>query len=222
MVISFLFIGLIILGIFILITRNATPSRKADDAVTIGFGIQMTEEEIELERESDAEIMKLLEDSVVKSGYFRRENIPELMGTLRKGSAPFARVNTKAAFDGDAYLAVQEKRMLGLNTRMKYSKKFIGCFHPASFKTIEPKATLECMHLDAFHRVSRQKELTKLKKLGFIDQVKISPVGDSRDCMKIQKLKKIYSLNEVPELPLAGCDSPYCRCMYVPILSEDI
>jgi len=61
MVISFLFIGLIILGIFILITRNATPSRKADDAVTIGFGIQMTEEEIELERESDAEIMKLLE-----------------------------------------------------------------------------------------------------------------------------------------------------------------
>lgn len=134
---------------------------------------------------------------------------------------PFGRVNTKDAFDGDVFLTVEEKRALGLNTRMKYSKKFIEYFDPSIFKTIEPKDALECMHLDAFHRVSRNNDLIKFKKLGFIKQIKIVPVGDAFDCKRIKRFTKIYNIEEVPELPVPDCDAPCCRCYYQPIISND-
>jgi hypothetical protein len=47
------------------------------------------------------------------------------------------------AFEGDVVLTVKEKKALGLNSRMKYSKKFIEYFEPSVLKSIEPKATLE-------------------------------------------------------------------------------
>ena len=66
---------------------------------------------------------------------------------------------------------------------------------------IEPKSTLECMHFDAFHQVSRKNELLKLKKLGFVKKVKIVP---DDECRRIKRFKKIYNIEEVPELPLTG------------------
>jgi len=207
--------------IAIFFTRRTKRSAKPEDSIHSGYGIPMTEQEIESERQSNNQILELLERNIVASGLFRTEKIPELIATLREGSTPFGRTNTRVAFDGGPLLTVGEKRALGLNTRMKYSKKFIEYFEPSALRTIEPKATLECMHLDAFHRVSRQKELLSFKKLGFVKEVEILPCGDSRDCGKIKRLKKIYRLEEVPELPLPGCDAPYCRCMYVPIISKD-
>ena len=127
-------------------------------------------------------------------------------------------MNTKIAFDGDSILTVDEKKKLGLNTRMKYSKKFIEYFDPESFKTIEPKDTLECMHLDAFYRVSRKDDLLNYKKEGF-KKVKIDAIRDCLTCDKAKRLRgKVYRIEEVPELPLPGCDSPYCRCTYQPII----
>lgn len=204
---------------FWLIKRSTKHSKKSKTSI-VGYGIPATQEEIEIERQSDEEVMKLLETSIIASGYFRADKIPELISILRTGSVPFGRTNTKVAFDGDSFLTVEEKRKLGLNTRMKYSKKFTEYFDPTSFKTIEPKSTLECMHLNAFHRVSRKKELLKFKKLEFVKKVKIVAVGDHLDCKKINRLRKIYNIEEVPELPLPGCDAPVCRCYYEALISK--
>lgn len=211
---------LFILTVFWLNKRIMKQSEKSKISVKGGYSIPATKEQIELESQSVEEVMKLLEASVIASGYFRKDKVPELISILRKNSDPFGRTNTKVVFDGDSFLTVEEKRKLGLNTRMKYSKKFIEYFNPVSFKTIEPKNTLECMHLDAFHRVSRREELLKLKKLGFVKKVKVVPTGDSLDCKKINKLRKIYNIEDVPELPLPGCDAPYCRCSYEAIISD--
>ena len=210
---------LVAVAFFLIRKKVKYTTKKSSDSINSGFGIPMTKQEVELERQSNEEIMKLLEASITASGFFRSEKILELIANLRGGSIPFGRVNTKVVFDNDAFLTVEEKKMLGLNTRMKYSKKFIECFDPLAFKMIEPKSTLECMHLDAFHRVSRKNELLKLKKLGFVKKVKIVP---DDDCGRIKRFKKTYSIGEVPELPLTGCDAPFCRCYYEAIISKDI
>lgn len=185
-----------------------------------GYAIPPTPEMLEKERQDNDEVMRLLEAYIRASGLFRTEKIPELVSKLRGGSGAFARVNTRIAFEGDQVLSVEEKRALGLNTRMKYSKAFIGYFDPTSLKTTEPKSVLENMHLSAFHRVARKRDLLEFGNLGFVKQVKIIPVGDTRDCNEIKRLKKIHDLNQVPDLPLLGCTAPYCRCMYVPIVSD--
>ena len=125
----------------------------------------MTDQEVALERQWNEEVMRLLEAKIAASGFFRSERIPDLMAALRGGAVPFGRTNTEIAFDGDKFLTVEEKKALGLNARMKYAINFIEYFDPSSFKTIEPKSTLEHMHLDAFFRVSRRKTLFPLRNL---------------------------------------------------------
>ncbi|MGO9076106.1 MAG: hypothetical protein ACLQEI_18310 [Terriglobales bacterium] len=178
----------------------------------------MSPQEIALERQYNDEVMQLLEARITTSGYFRKQKIPELMAILKKGSTPFGRVNTKIAFDGDTYLTIEEKRTLTLNTRSKYSRRFIEYFDPASFEKIDPKDTLSLMYLDAFHRVSRKTELERFKKLGFIRQVRIQP----DNCAQIKRLKKIHPIDDVPDLPLTGCNAQLCRCYYEAIVPKEI
>jgi len=218
-----LMLALIILftfAVFWLVKKIVQQSEKSELSVREEYSIPATNDQREFESQSAEEVIKLLEASIIASGYFRKEKIPELISIFRKNSDSFGRANTRVVFDGDSFLTVEEKRKLGLNTRMKYSKKFIEYFNPLSFKTIEPKNALECMELDAFYRVSRKKELLNLKKLGFVKKVKIVPVGDVCDCKRIKQFKIIYNIEDVPELPLPGCDAPYCRCSYEAIISD--
>jgi hypothetical protein len=176
--------------------------------------IPANRQQIDEERQSNEEIMRLVEAAIGSSGVFLPEKISYLMEKLRSGFSPFTRVNTKSASEGDVTLTVAEKKALGLNTRMKYSKAFIDCFDPSAFNRIEPKAFLENIHLDAFHRVSRKNDLRKFRQIG-VRTVEILDVGDAGDCSKIKRFKKVHNFDEVPELPLPGCTAPYCRCMYL-------
>jgi hypothetical protein len=206
---------------FFLIRRNSKSSARHTGVVPAAYGIAMTEQETALERQFDEEIMKLLEVRITASGYFRAEKIPKLMTILGNASVAFGRTNTQVAFAGDAFVTVEEKKKLGLSTRMKYSKDFIEYFDPSAFKTIEPKSALKHMHLDVSHRVSRKRELLRAKELGFIKQIRISPVGDEGDCARIKRLRKIHNIDAVPQLPLPDCDAPFCRCMYLPIVPRN-
>ena len=118
-------------------------------------------------------------------------------------------MNTKIAFDGDSILTVDEKKKLGLNTRMKYSKKFIEYFDPESFKTIEPKDTLECMHLDAFYRVSRKDDLLNYKKEGFkkvkIDAIRVDCTPEVRQ-IGLEQSARVFGFDKtVLQIPPAVC-----------------
>jgi hypothetical protein len=210
------------LAVLSLLCRNRKRSGKHTGLVAERYGIPMTEEETAVERQSDEEIMRLLEARITASGYFILDRIPQLMTILRSASVPFGRTNTQVAFAGHVFLSVEEKKELGLNTRMKYSKEFIEYFDPSVFKTIEPKSALEQMHLDASHRVSRKKELLRAMELGFVKRIMIQPVGDGRDCARIKRFRKIHNIDAVPDLPLPDCDAPYCRCMYLPIVPRNI
>ena len=125
LIILFTLVGVVF---FIIIKKTKSTTKKSSSSINSGLGIPMTKQEVELERQSNEEIMKLLEASITASGFFRSEKIPELIANIRGSSIPFGRIDTKLVFDDDAFLTIEEKKMLGLNTRMKYSKKFIECF----------------------------------------------------------------------------------------------
>lgn len=210
----------VLLTILIVSRRRGRSTVSDETSIHEPYAIPVTAAMLEKERQDNNEVMRLLEADIRASGLFRAEKIPELVSKLRAASGPFARVNTKIAFGGESNLSVQEKRALDLNSRMKYSKAFIEYFDPATLKTTEPKSVLEGMHLNAFHRVARKRDLVNFTELGLVKHVKIVPVGDARDCNEIKRFKKIHDLNRVPDLPLPGCTAPYCRCMYEPILFD--
>jgi hypothetical protein len=53
-----------------------------------------------------------------------------------------------------------------------------------------------------------------MKNLG-LKTVKIEDCGDERDCSKIKRLKKVWPIDQVPDLPLPGCTAKYCRCSFI-------
>ena len=216
---AFLLLVLLVLAAFFFMRKRVKSSRP-QSSVEVEYALPMSKQAIEAERKANEEVLHLLEASIIKSGLFRAEKIPELMEHLRSESVPFGRVNTAAAFDGDVLLTVEEKRALGLSTRMKYSKRFIEYFEPSALKENEPKSALSSIHLDAFFRVSRKKELFRMKENGIL-KVKIVPTGDALDCKLIKRFKKIHNIEELPELPIPGCDAEYCRCYYEAIPPKD-
>lgn len=169
---------------------------------------------VEDERRAQAKVLALLEARVAESGLFLPEKIPELMAKLRQGSGPFQRSSVKAALEGDTFLSVEEKRKLGLNTRAKYSHAFIACCDPAALKSVDPKDALGEMHLAAYHAVERERQLARLKREKVVKTVKIFPLGNPDACAKVQRMKRAYKLEEVPMLPVAGCDATCCMCGY--------
>lgn len=213
-------IAFVFLAILIVSWRKRRTAVSGEATIHASCAIPVTAEMLEKEKRDNDEVMRLLEANIRTSGLFRGDKIPELVSKLRGGSSLFARVNTKIVFEGDTYLSVEEKRALGLNTRMKYSKAFIEYFDPTTLIATEPKSVIEDMHLNAFHRVARKRDLVNFRELGFVTHVKIVPVGDARDCNEIKRFKKIHDLSRVPDLPLPECTSPYCRCLYEPILSD--
>jgi len=215
-------IGALARSMFTVSRRKENAPGIAEIAIHDPYAIPATDKMCEEELQDNDEVINLLEAAMRSSGFFRSEKIPELVSKLRSGSSPFARLNTNAAFEGDQVLSVEEKRALGLNTRMKYSREFIEYFHPTCLKAIEPKSFLGNMHVGAIHRVARRRELLRFRELGFVKQIKIIPVGDEDDCSKIRRFRKIHDLDKAPELPLPGCTVPYCRCRYEPILPDVI
>jgi hypothetical protein len=220
---AFLLIAMVLVVAVVLLLKKRESSSQPSPKVKMeaSYAIQATPKQITQEKKSKEEIMWLLEARIVASGFFRPEKIQELMAQLWSGSVPFGRTNTKAAFEGDVALTVERKRALGLNTRMKYTEAFIQYFEPSAFQTIEPKTYLENMHQDVSNQVFRKNQLIEFRELRFVKQVEICTANDVRDCQKVKRLKKIHDLDEVPELPLQGCDAAYCRCFYQAVIADD-
>jgi hypothetical protein len=138
---------------------------------------------------------------------------------LRRANAPFQHPNIDAAFAGDTYLSANEKRKLGLNTRMRYSHTFIACCDPALLDGVDPKGILHDLYVSAHHAVSRKQQLTKFGQSG-VGKVRVSPCGKPVACAKVERLKRSYVIDQAPALPLAGCDARCCQCLYEPVIDE--
>ena len=182
------------------------------------IGIPATKEMLDEEQAAIQETFSKLKDRMVSSDVFVPEKISALIAILRDASQPFSRVNTSVAYQGKTVLTVAEKSALNLNTRMKYTGEYIAFFLPEKLPGLEPKSFLADMHLAAFNEVRNSKELAKLKRSSLVTRVAISSCGDARDCAEVKNIRGNFALDDAPALPLPGCDAPYCRCFYMPIV----
>ena len=235
---SYFIAGVLILGLTFLLLRkrvsgSASPRRQAWSATTVqqdgrspqaahsGIALPATREMLAEEESAMRETFALLESRMNASGVFVPEKISVLLSLLRTASQPFSRVNKSVAFQGDTVLTVAEKKALNLNTRMRYTREYLAFFLPERLAGLEPKSLLSDMHLAAFHEVRNRRELAKLKRSGLIRRVGILACDDGRDCTQVRSVRRTFALDEAPALPLPGCDAPYCRCLYTPIVDAD-
>lgn len=181
-------------------------------------GLKMTNQEISEEARVIEEELRLAKQLIKESGLIKEEKLDQLLMVLAGSRSPFERLAVKQLTEGEPYLTAEEKKNLGLNSRMKYSKQFIDYFQTDVLPNIEPKSAIENIRLDAWHRAHRQGELDKLKRLGFVSHVKIMSCDDGGDCKQVIKFKGKYPLDNAPELPLKECNATFCRCYYEPVI----
>ncbi|WP_258181376.1 hypothetical protein [Burkholderia multivorans] len=164
-------------------------------------------------REAADEVTRLFQARIEASGFFVPEKIPELVSKVRGNIGLFQRSSTDGATRGGEPLSVEEKRALGLNTRMKYTREFIEFFRPEVLPTIEPKSLLAGMQDAVSFEVSRRRTLMRFLRVGG-GFVTVEPFGDPDACAAVKRLRRRLPLEEVPELPLPKCDADVCRCTF--------
>jgi len=60
--------------------------------------------------------------------------------------------------------------------------------------------------------------LRRIRADGRFDQVRI--LADWASCPVCKAAEGVHPIDDVPELPIEGCSSPYgCRCRYEPVLN---
>ncbi len=201
------------MGFFSWLAEKAFGNKRASES---SFGISPTPELTRAERDKNKRMVELTEQWLRECNLIIPEKVPEMMEKLMGGHKSFDRVPNAKALEGETALTVEEKKKLGLNTRMKYTHAFLNFFAAEKLKGSEPKSTISCIILNAFHKASREADIKLFRAQGFIKQVKIE--CDSDACTQVHRLKKIHGLESVPDLPLPGCKEDFCRCYLSPII----
>ncbi len=182
------------------------------DSKTDGIGIQLSGEQLKQEKQKCEEIAESTISEAKESGYFKDDFLSvfaEKIYSISKVGYGYTE-----PFDKNDFLTLEEKKSLNLNTRAKYSRELINGLTEKGLIAAQNKDFVKNMFLRNSYIVSRKYELAYLRELG-CQYVQILDCNDERDCKGIKKLKKLWSIDEVPKLPLPDCNSEYCRCMYV-------
>jgi hypothetical protein len=146
---------------------------------------------------------------LLNSAFFKQDKIPEILKRIRDTDE-----YSNNIFSYDDCLSLEEKKSLGLETRRKYPREMLDFMTDLGLKHDDPQGIISNIYYQADHKIQRKKELDRLKAAGF-KTVKIEDCGDQRDCKAIKRLKKVWPIDEVPELPLPNCKADYCRCTYI-------
>ena len=207
-------IVLAVIVIAVIITRKNKSSGKTKsyEEMRDEIGIELSPEQEKREEEKYHEIAEQTISALEASGYFKADYLPILADKIRERTVPGYRYSDP--FDKKDCLTLEEKKKLGLNTRAKYSRELINGLTEKGLSTEDPNELVKNTWLANMHKVSRKYKLQELKDAGF-KYVKILHCNDERDCKAVKLCKKRWPIDEVPELPLPNCNSPYCRCMYV-------
>jgi hypothetical protein len=175
-------------------------------------GIRLEGEPAQEENNKFRDITEAIIRDIAMSGYFKEEKLAIINAKITEMVRPG--YGYSDPFLLDDCLSLEEKKALGLNSRQKFSREFIDALSEKGMSHPDPKDILKVIYLKHFHSIHRKYELLRMKRIG-IKTVKIEDCGDERDCKAIKRLKKVWPIDEVPELPLPGCTAEYCRCTYI-------
>ena len=160
-------------------------------------------------RNGREEMISLIMQDIEKNNYFK----PEKLSKLQKYISEMVKEGFYSdPFDYDKVLSLNEKKASGLNTRKKISKEFFDFIAPAGLSVPEPENLLMKIFYRYFFIICRKYDLVRMKNEG-VTKVKIA--GSAEQVCNSMDLNKIWSINEVPSLPLSGCTNFYCPCSYI-------
>lgn len=196
-----------------------------EDSVTI----RLSESEWKKYDRREDKVRALLSDFLRTSPAFKNESIPGLIARCKKGYQRGGRLNFKEVFDDGEYLTAEQKRKIGLNTRMKFSKYFVSTLSDEGIASADPKQLFKNLYLQASNIIWRESELEDMKDSG-IKFVTIMTLDGANGCKCSKKIDgKRFPIDSAPVFPLPNCDSPHCLCSYnaeidmlAPISAEEL
>ena len=114
--------------------------------------------------------------------------------------------------DGEL-LTLEEKRALGINTRLKITRQLYEVLTPEGIE-FGPKRVLEPLYLKATFNHNRHREIARMKGLG-ITQYSPLACGDNADCEWCKSIDgKMISVEvDFVQLINENCTCAYCRCV---------
>lgn len=114
--------------------------------------------------------------------------------------------------DGEL-LSLEEKRSLGINTRLKITRELYEVLTPAGLE-FGPKKVLESLYLKATFDHNRHSAIARIKSAGFKHYSPMS-CGDNRDCDWCTSMDgKLISVEvDFVQLIKENCTCDYCRCV---------
>ncbi|MFV3380295.1 hypothetical protein [Pseudomonas sp. NY15354] len=112
-----------------------------------------------------------------------------------------------------ALLSIEEKRSLGINTRLKVTRELCDVLTPAGL-AFGPTNVLQSLYLKATFDHNRHRDIARMKSLG-IKEFSPMSCGDNRDCDWCASMNgKLISVEvDFVQLIKENCTCDYCRCV---------
>jgi hypothetical protein len=155
-----------------------------------------------LRKEILAGVMRDIENS----GYFKQEKLSHMERIIPKIGGYFT-----DPFSYNDCLSDEEKKALHLDPELKISREMADCMSEKGLAEKDPRQIIPIIYYMNVFSISRKYKLLELRARGVV-KVKVVNMGGDLDCEKIKGHSGIYSIDNVPLLPLPDCDAAYCRC----------
>jgi hypothetical protein len=152
------------------------------------------------------EILSGMMEDIKESGYFKPEKFDHMEKIIPKIGGYFT-----DPFSYNDCLSDEEKKARNINPEFKISREMADCMTEKGLSEKDPRHIVPIIYYINLFGISRKYKLMELRTRG-VTKVKIICMGGDLDCEEIKSHTGIYSINDVPALPLPGCDAPYCRC----------
>jgi hypothetical protein len=156
------------------------------------------------------EILAGMMRDITSSGYFKEEKLPYIEKIIPKIGGYFT-----DPFSYNDCLSEEEKKAHNINPELKISREMADCMSEKGLAEKDPRQIIPIIYYMNVFSISRKYKLMELRTRG-VTKVKIINMGGDLDCEEIKGHSAVYSIGDVPVLPLPGCDAAYCRCDFEP------
>jgi hypothetical protein len=156
------------------------------------------------------EILAGMMRDITSSGYFKEEKLSYIEKIIPKIGGYFT-----DPFSYSDCLSDEEKEALHINPELKISREMADCMSEKGLVEKDPRQIIPIIYYMNVFSISRKYKLMELRTRG-VTKVKIVNMGGDLDCEEIKGHSGVYSISDVPVLPLSSCNAAYCRCDFEP------
>lgn len=181
------------------------------------FGITPTSEMITEEEELLSRFLIYFIEKLTSSPEINKDKLNEIKILIKENLNSFDRKEVKKLLNTGIPLTAIQKKELGFNSRLKICEDYLKFININEVNKDDPFEFLVGAEFYARARSWSLREIQKAKNLGC---KKLELYVDEERCPQSFEVKKIYSVNDAPLLPLKTCGNR-CVCSYQAVVEWD-